>query len=142
MEQVPVPTNRIILSKEKDAFGLSRASIHWSLSPLDKKTIVNIHKLINKKISESNNYSFESSLLNESYHWKVEDSSHHMGTTRMGIDPKSSVTSPDAKVHNIKNLYIAGSSLFPISGYANPTYTIFALTQKLSEHLKKQYKFR
>ena len=140
IEQVPIPTNRITLSHEKDVFGLPRASIHWSLSPLDKKTIIYIHKLINETKNATKEYSFESSLLNGTCVWNVEDSSHHMGTTRMGKNPETSVTNEDARVHGIKSLYIAGSSLFPTSGYANPTYTIFALTQKLSEHLKKKYK--
>ena len=140
MEQAPIPSNRITLSKEKDVFGLPRASIHWSLSPLDKKTIIYIHKLINETKNATKEYSFESSLLNGTCVWNVEDSSHHMGTTRMGKNPETSVTNEDARVHDIKNLYITGSSLFPTSGYANPTYTIFALTQKLSEHLKKKYK--
>lgn len=139
MEQAPMGANRITLSKEKDAFGLPRASIHWSLSPLDKKTIIYIHKLINKTKNATGEHSFESPLLKGNYVWPVQDASHHMGTTRMGLDPKTSVTDANAKVHGIKNLYIAGSSLFPTSGYANPNYTIFALTQKLSDHLKKEY---
>lgn len=141
MQQAPIPSTRITLSKEKDMFGLPRASIHWSLSPLDKKTIVYIHKLIYENKNDAREYSFESSLLNGTSVWNVEDSSHHMGATRMGLNPKTSVTDANAKVHGIKNLYIAGSSLFPTGGYANPTYTIFALTQKLSEHLKKKYEF-
>lgn len=141
MEQVPIPSNRITLSSEKDAFGLPKASIHWSLSPIDKRTIIYIHKLINESNNTTREYSFKSSLLNNKGVWNVEDSSHHMGTTRMGLDPTTSVTDANARVHGIKNLYIAGSSLFPTSGYANPTYTIFALTQKLSECLKKEYKF-
>ena len=139
MEQAPLPSNRITLSEQKDAFGLSKPSIHWSLSSLDKDTVKHIHKLISETGNMTGEFSFESPLLDKTYDWNVDDSSHHMGTTRMGTDPKKSVTNTDARVHGIKNLFIAGSSLFPTVGYANPTYTIFALTQKLSEHLKKQY---
>ncbi len=39
-------------------------------------------------------------------------------------------------VHGIDNLYVAGSSLFPTSGWANPVLTTLALTLRLADHLK------
>jgi choline dehydrogenase-like flavoprotein len=36
----------------------------------------------------------------------------------------------------VANLYVAGSSVFPTSGYANPTFTIVALALRLADHLK------
>jgi choline dehydrogenase-like flavoprotein len=39
-------------------------------------------------------------------------------------------------VHGVANLYVAGSSVFPTSGYANPTFTIVALALRLADHLK------
>ena len=63
---------------------------------------------------------------------------HNMGTTRMHADPKHGVVDADARVHGVDNLYMAGSSVFPTSGYANPTLTIVALTLRLSDHLKRR----
>ena len=60
---------------------------------------------------------------------------HMIGTTRMGRDPNSSVADAAAKVHGFTNLFIAGSSLFPATGAANPTLTIVALAVRLAEHL-------
>jgi choline dehydrogenase-like flavoprotein len=59
-----------------------------------------------------------------------------MGTTRMHVDPKRGVVDPDCRVHGVANLYVAGSSVFPTSGYANPTFTIVALALRLADHLK------
>ena len=63
---------------------------------------------------------------------------HHMGTTRMADDPKEGVVDRDCRVHGIANLYIAGSSVFPTGGYANPTLTIVALALRMADHLKSR----
>ena len=59
----------------------------------------------------------------------------------MADGPRSGVTDADTRVHGIANLYIAGSSLFPTSGWANPTLTIVALAlrtaDKVSAELRK-----
>jgi choline dehydrogenase-like flavoprotein len=60
-----------------------------------------------------------------------------MGTTRMHADPKHGVADADCRVHSVPNLYLAGSSLFTTSGYANPTLTIVALADRLGRHLTR-----
>jgi choline dehydrogenase-like flavoprotein len=59
-----------------------------------------------------------------------------MGTTRMHRNPKYGVVDENCRLHGISNLYIAGPSVFPTSGYANPTLTIVALALRLFEHLR------
>ena len=63
----------------------------------------------------------------------LETTSHHCGTARMGIDPASSVVDPIGKAHELDNLYIADSSVFPASGANNPSLTIAALALRLAE---------
>ena len=58
-----------------------------------------------------------------------------MGTTRMSAAPDTGVVDSDCAVHGYTNLYIAGSSVFPTSGWANPTLTILALAHRLKDHL-------
>ena len=62
---------------------------------------------------------------------------HHMGTTRMHVSPAQGVTDGNCRVHGVSNLYIAGSSLFPTSGHANPTLTLVALALRLADHLTR-----
>ncbi len=61
---------------------------------------------------------------------------HHMGTTRMHADPKQGVVDPNCRVHGIENLYVAGASTFPTSGYANPVLTTIALVLRLGDHIR------
>jgi len=53
----------------------------------------------------------------------------------MHPDPARGVVDADCRVHGIDNLYVAGSSVFPTVGYANPTLTIVALASRLAAHL-------
>jgi choline dehydrogenase-like flavoprotein len=61
---------------------------------------------------------------------------HHMGTTRMHENPARGVVDADCRVHGISNLWIAGSSVFPTSGCANPTLTLVALALRLGDRLR------
>ena len=54
----------------------------------------------------------------------------------MASDRTKGVVNSDCRVHGIENLYIAGSSVFPSIGWANPTLTIVALSVRLAETLK------
>ena len=65
------------------------------------------------------------------------DMSHTIGTTRMSDDPRTGVVDSECEVHGVKGLYIAGSSVFPTSGHANPTLMILSLAIRLADKLKK-----
>ena len=102
--------------------------------------MIMFHKLLAEEIARQGIGSFVSPLVDgQREAWPIsQDASHHMGTTRMGNDPRSSVADKNLRVHAVDNLYLAGSSVFPTSGYANPTATIIALTLRLADHLKGQ----
>ena len=61
---------------------------------------------------------------------------HTMGTTRMGTAVADSVCDATLRVHGYDNLYLAGSSVFPTGGAANPTLTMAALSFRLGEHVR------
>jgi choline dehydrogenase-like flavoprotein len=60
-----------------------------------------------------------------------------MGTTRMHDDPKQGVVDAQCRVHGVGNLSIAGASVYPTAGSANPTLTLVALSLRLSDRLKR-----
>jgi choline dehydrogenase-like flavoprotein len=59
------------------------------------------------------------------------------GTTRMNPSPKYGAVDSDSRLHECPNIYVAGASVFPTAGYANPTMTILALALRLADHLKR-----
>lgn len=61
-----------------------------------------------------------------------------MGATRLGTSPATRVVDGDCRVHPIDNLFVAGSSVFPTYGWANPTLPIAALALRLTDHLAGQ----
>jgi len=57
---------------------------------------------------------------------------------RMGTSAATSVVDRDCRVHGYGNLWVAGSSVFPTGGYANPTLTIVALGLRLADALARE----
>ena len=60
---------------------------------------------------------------------------HLMGGVIMGQESSRSVTNSFGQTHDIPNLFVAGSSLFPTGGAVNPTLTIYALTQRTATYM-------
>ena len=138
-EQAPNPDSRVTLSDETDALGLRRPRLDWRLTEQDRHSLLaNIHAL-GRELGATGIGRMRPRLPDDG-RWepRVSGGSHHMGTTRMSDDPKRGVVDRHCRVHGIDNLYIAGSSLFPTSGSANPTLNILALAYRLADHLEQQ----
>lgn len=134
-EQVPNPESRVTLASERDQLGQPRARLDWKLSPRDVQGIQNAQKVVKQALETSDLGHVDVAPL-ENIRDRMFGGYHHMGTTRMSASPRDGVVDSDCKVHNVSNLYIAGSSVFPTSGCANPTLTIVALALRLADHLK------
>ena len=132
----PRSRNRIILGERKDMFGVPLPVVSYSLGERDKKTLVALHAQLKENI-ERLNLGKMYGTAEEVISAVTADASHHLGGTRMGLDPHTSVVNSDSKVHTISNLYVVGGSVFPTGGCANPTLTIVALSIRLAEHLGK-----
>ena len=60
---------------------------------------------------------------------------HQAGTCRFGADPKSSVLDTNCKAHELDNLYVADTSIFPSIGAVNPALTAMANALRVGDHL-------
>jgi choline dehydrogenase-like flavoprotein len=138
LETTPRPDSRISLGTERDELGMPMVRVDWRISESDRLGLDRLRRALATAI-ESNGLGVlvEDPAVDETgWPSSTEGGKHHMGTTRMHVDPKQGVVDPDCQVHGIANLYLAGSSVFPTSGYANPTFTIIALALRLADHLK------
>ena len=132
--------NRITLHpKLKDSLNVPITKLFYKQN---KSTIENAKKILEEFADFCRKTdSGRVAIIDEIYQLKNYDSlgvHHHMGGTRMGENPKTSVVNKDLKLHNNKNLYIAGSSNFVSTGYANPTYTIVQMSLRLGNELSKK----
>ena len=136
MEMEPRRENRVTLSKRLDQFGMPLPRVNHDTSALDRHSLRVLHERLAADVARLGLGEFVHGLPPEGEPWPVaQDASHHIGTTRMGADPATSVVNTDCRLHNVANVYMAGSSVFPTSGNANPTYTIVALAIRLARHL-------
>ena len=60
---------------------------------------------------------------------------HQAGTARMGNDPASSVVNADCRAHELDNLYVVDTSVFPSIGAVNPALTAMANALRVGDHL-------
>jgi choline dehydrogenase-like flavoprotein len=67
----------------------------------------------------------------------LHETYHYIGTTRMADTPADGVVDRNCAVFGMENLYVAGSSIFPTAGQANPTLTIVALALRLADFLRQ-----
>ena len=67
---------------------------------------------------------------------------HEVGTTRMGTDPRTSVTNEFGQLHDVKNVFVADAGTFVSQADKNPTWTILALAWRTSDYIVDQMKQR
>ena len=139
-EQSPNPDSRVLLDEENlDKFGVPAAKLQWRVSDIDISTIRKTQEVFDSYLRENNLGHMEGLLGSTMPYPQLGGGSHHMGTTRMGVQPETSVVDKDLKMHGIENLYIAGSSVFPTGGSCNPTFTIIALSLRLADKLLREF---
>ncbi len=140
-EQNPQLENKITLSSSKDFTGIPLIKLNYQLSDQTLKTA-------KEMVNQIGNYFIDKDLGRIGADKTIDDSSsfisdagyHHIGGTIMGSNKNTSVVDKNLKLHDIENLYICGSSVFPTGGHANPTLSIVQLSLRLGEHLTKKLK--
>jgi choline dehydrogenase-like flavoprotein len=137
-EQQPNAASRVTLDSARDALQMPRLSIDWRYSAGDVDTVQRAIGLLAAEFTRTGVGQLDyptDSVESEMTRYGAYGG-HHIGTARMGTDPRSSVVDPDCQVHGIANLFLASAATFPTSSQANPTLTVVALALRLAAHLQ------
>jgi choline dehydrogenase-like flavoprotein len=138
-EQAPHRDSRLTLSSDRDRLGNNRARLDWRLSAVDRSSMRRAAEILGQELDRAGLGRLRITLDEDGAPWpdSLKGGAHHMGTTRMHTDPAQGLVNADCRVHSVSNLFIAGNSVFPTSGSANPTLTLIALAVRLADHVKK-----
>jgi choline dehydrogenase-like flavoprotein len=133
-EQLPTAESRVTLDRSRDRLGVPRVRLDWRVSREDRASLARAQALIADALVDGAVHLFPlgGDALQPHPVW---GGAHHMGTTRMARDPRQGVVDEHGRVHSARNLYVAGSSVFPTGGWAPPTLTIVAMALRLADHL-------
>ncbi|NTJ10827.1 GMC family oxidoreductase [Rhizobium lusitanum] len=141
-EQRLDPESRVTLSKQRDRLGQPLARVDWKIGSCEIESIKRFAQIM---VDEFDRVGLPRPQLAD---WieaddggaaAFMDMAHPSCTTRMGTDPLTSVVDPNAMVHGIDGLFVAGSSVFPTPGHANPTLMLLTLAIRLADHIKRRH---
>jgi choline dehydrogenase-like flavoprotein len=131
-----------MLSDEKDIFGMRKAKVDWRIADVERKTARYLGSLISDELFAMGlGRPIPSAWLDSEQPVRDGDlvgTYHHIGTTRMSKSPHDGVVNENCQSHGVDNLFIAGCSVFPTGGHANPTLTIVALAVRLADHIRSR----
>jgi choline dehydrogenase-like flavoprotein len=125
-ETEPRPCNRVFLAKECDQHGLPVAHVEFSYSDNDRRLQEHARRFMGGMLEAAGGRGV----------WPSDDTSHILGTCRMGSDPETSVVDANGRSWDVRNLWICDGSLFPTAGGVNPSLTIQALACRIGDRIR------
>ncbi|HEX6445335.1 MAG TPA: GMC family oxidoreductase [Streptosporangiales bacterium] len=134
-EQAPNRDSRVTLGSHRDDMGIPVARVTWRMADSDLRSIRTSVDVVGAAL-HANGFGLVENALDGDSAPLVEGNHHHLGSTRMHVDPREGVVDADCRVHSLANLYVTGSSVFPTYGLSNPTLTVVALALRLADHLR------
>ena len=136
-EQLPNHDSRVRLGEERDAYGMRRLVADWRYGTGDVATVRTALDLLARDLARSGcgTFDFDPDAVEAEMTRYGAYPGHHIGTARMGDDPRTSMVDAQCRVHGVANLHLAGASVFPTSSQANPTLTAVALALRLADRL-------
>ncbi len=129
-EDLPEEHNRVVLDPDVcDSSGLPTARIQYRVSENSRRMLdFNVARAVEAAEAAG----ATQTLVREIWPSGI---GHVLGTTPMGNDPASSVVDRWCRAHDVPNLYVIDGGVFVTGGSANPTATIMANAQRVTDHL-------
>lgn len=139
-EQVPNPESRVVLTNKIDALGMPQLRVDWRYRKEDIDTVRKTLRKLATELQASGvaELEFDEDTLEQDLLQFGAYGGHHVGTARMGEDPRTSVVDRHCQVHGVSNLHISSAAVFATSSQANPTFTVVALALRLAYRLQNR----
>ncbi len=115
-----------LVDDEVDQYGLKIPKVTFSYSDNDKRLIEHSVKFMGQMLDAAGGRD----------QWRNDDTSHLLGTCRMGDDPRTSVVNADGRSWDVPNLWVCDGSLFATTGGVNPSLTIQALALRCADRIE------
>ena len=129
-EGLPQADNRVTLDEARDAHGLPLARVQHSFAADSVKCW--------EAGAAEGLQVMKAAGAREAWHGPRAQM-HTLGGAIMGHSSKDSVTNGFGQTHEVPNLFVAGSSLFPTSGGVNPTFTVGALAARSADYIHRAW---
>ena len=126
VEQLPDDANRLTLTDRIDPAGRRQAQVHWRWSKEDSRREQAFARLVRDSLHAAGLGEVIAPITQGNRHVKQWSAHHLSGGTRMSGSPSAGVVDHSGRCHDHPNLWIAGTSVFPTNGCANPTLSAVA----------------
>jgi choline dehydrogenase-like flavoprotein len=130
VEVAPDPDNRVEISNTLDALGIPHPKLRFVAPKYSMDGLDQAVRTLGDMFAK-----LDATDLDIADPTTYDGAGHIMGTCRMGDDPTQSVVDSYGECHDHKNLFVAGSSVFPTCGSPNPTLTLAALALRTAQHI-------
>jgi choline dehydrogenase-like flavoprotein len=133
LEQLPDPSNRVLLAEARDPIGLPRPKLVYSI---DAYTHAGGDFAFG--LARSILVAMGADPAGVKATATYDGAGHLLGTHRMGDDPATSVTDSFGRCHDHHNLRLVGCGSFPTIGTANPSLTVVALALRTAHDMIRE----
>lgn len=120
IEDLPYPENRVVC----DPHHPFRSAFEYTVHPELKARQLEFRRLLKERLRLP--IVFLTSDLEL-------DLSHACGTLRFGADPETSVLTPECRLHDVDNVYVADASFMPTSCGVNPGLLVAANAMRVAD---------
>jgi len=128
-EDLPVPENRVTVDRDgklslryRSTNDVPKQNLYHELKTVLGRLHMNPHHLLHRFAYMKNEI-------------PVAGVAHQAGTCRFGTDPATSVLNKECRAHEVDNLYVVDTSVFPSIGAVNPALTAMANSLRVGDHL-------
>jgi choline dehydrogenase-like flavoprotein len=128
-EDLPRPENRVTVDEKGDLTLSYRATNDVSKQQLYEK----LKSILGKLDMDADHLIHRFAYMKNEI--PVAGVAHQAGTCRFGSDPAASVLNVDCRAHELDNLYVADTSVFPSIAAVNPALTAMANALRVGDRL-------